>query len=167
MIGQQMGDPMKSRFKFMSFLILSILIMTACMNLFLTLPQTEAGNFDGTNTRADEMIIDFPGTGETTFLIPSDSNVTKASVNFTTIADDNGKYPENIELKFGEVLPIDWAFQGGGHGGYGFQQYFTDSQVRVNLTYDEDGYNDTLSFLVPQGADVSQASLKLTAFNFQ
>ena len=38
--------------------------------------------------------------------------------------------------------------------------------MRVNLSYDGSGVNDTLSFLLPRDADVSSAKLTLTAYEY-
>jgi hypothetical protein len=145
---------------------MAILLATAFMNFFVYVPPSKAGTVNEFSDGSSELIITFPGTGSKYIKVPSDANVTKATINFTTLANDDGIYPENIELKFGEVLPIDWAYQGTWHGAYGYQEYFKDSQVRVNLTYDGDQYNDTLSFLLPKDAEVSQASMKMTAFEY-
>ncbi len=157
---------MKRQTGFITIIVLFILVMTAFVNVFVYVPPSKAGTIDNFSDGSSELIINFPGTASKFIKVPADSNVTKCTINFTTLANDDGIYPENIELKFGEVLPIDWAFQGSGHGAYGFQRYFKDSQVRVNLTYDGDQYNDTLSFLVPRDAAVSQASVLMTAFEY-
>ncbi len=161
-----MGDPMKTRSKIFTVILLLVFVLSAFTNMFLFMPQSEGKVVSKFSDGSADMIIDFPGTGVKYLKIPADANVTKMTVNFTTLANDNGVYPENIEMKLGEVLPIDWAYQGTGHGAFGNQRYFSNSQVRVNLTYDSDGYNDTLSFLLPVDADVSSASTKITAYEY-
>ncbi len=155
---------MKRRSVIITTIVLSILILSVFLNMVIVMPLSKAPN---TNQFADgttELIVDFPAPGIKSLLVPADANVTKVTVNFTTMADSSGRYPENIELRFGEILPIDWAFQGSGHGAFGFQRYFKESQVRINMTYDETGYNNSYSLILPKNAQVSQASVKLTAF---
>lgn len=162
-----MGDTMKRRSGIVVILVLMFLILAAFSNVIVFPAAVAPSNSRSTpGVGWTELVVDFPSTGVKTVIVPANANITSATVNFTTMANDDGIYPENIELRFGEVLPIDWAFQGSGHGAYGYQRYFKESQVRVNMTYDVKGYNDTVSIILPKNAEVSQASVKLTAFEY-
>ena len=162
-----MGDPMKRPSGIIAIVILCVLVMTAYLNLIVVfLPTADAINTvtqfkDGST----EIIGDFPGTNYKEITLPVDANVTGATIKISTM-EDGGDYPEDIQILFGDTLPIDWAYRGEGHGAFGHQQYFSKGQMRVNLSYDVDKTNDTLFFYLPRGADVTSASVKLTGFEY-
>ena len=160
-----MGDSMKRHSGAIAIIIMVFFILAAYLNVFTLLPESDATTVtqftDGTN----EFTVEFPNTVERFFQIPADANVTKVSVNISSM-EFGGEYPEDIQLIFGETLPYDWAYRGEGHGAYGNQEFFSKGQRRVNLSYDPDKENDTLFFALPINAEISSASIKMTGFEW-
>ncbi len=161
-----MGGFMKKYSAVISILVLLGFMLSVYLNVFIIVPQVDALNtlnkFDDEST---ELVASFPGTSYKEILIPAEANVTMATVDISTM-EDGGDYPENIQLFFGDSLPLDWAYRGEGHGAYGQQEYFSKGQLRVNLSYDEDKINDTIFFYLPKNANIDSASVKLTGFEY-
>jgi len=88
-------------------IVLLILIMAVFLNLFIPFLPSKAGTVNSFTDGSSELIIDFPGSGSKYIKVPVDSNVTKCTVDFTTLANNDGIYPENIELKFTEKALLE------------------------------------------------------------
>ena len=155
-----MGDQMKRHSGIIAIVILIVFLSAIYLNMVVFILPTEASELT-----TSEFVASFPGTTITEFELPAECNVTGANLKLST-QTDGGDYPEDIQLIFGETLPLSWSYRGEGHGAFGQQQYFSKGQLQVNLSYDADNINDTLFFNLPKNAEVNDASVKLTGFEW-
>ncbi|WP_455391748.1 hypothetical protein, partial [[Eubacterium] cellulosolvens] len=156
---------MKRHSGIIAILILLVLLMSVYLNIVTILPKSDASTVTQFTDGTSEFVVEFPNTVTKYLRIPADANVTKVSLNISSM-EYGAEFPEDIQVIFGETLPYDWAYRGEGHGAYGQQEYFSKGQRRVNLSYDPDKENDTLFFNLPKNAVVSSGSVKMTGFEW-
>ena len=160
-----MGDPMMRRSGAIAIIVLFVLVMAAFLNMFLLLPSSNARVVDKFTDGTSELVGEFPGTTFKEIEIPAVANITKVTLNISTM-DFGGVYPEDIKIIFGDSLPYDWAFRGEGHGAYGNQRYFSKGQTEVNLSHEPDKINDTVTFYLPRNAEITSAYVTLRGFEY-
>jgi hypothetical protein len=94
-ISNNMGDSMKRHSGAIAIIILMIFISAAYLNVITLIPESDATNVTQFTDGTSEFTVEFPNTVERLLEIPADANVTKVSVNISTM-DFGGEYPEDM-----------------------------------------------------------------------
>ena len=96
--------------------------------------------------------------------IPTNATVSSATMKVKGQGDALDNYPAAVSL---DIYTKDtdkiYEFAGQGVGAWGRQTVFSDNTDEMKVEFSSGGYDDTTEIIMPKGAQVQSASMKLSA----
>ena len=104
----------------------------------------------------------------TYFTIPvHKGKIQEASLKITTMPNQHGEYLLDPKLDVGVDGDIEWQFKGNGYGSFGHQNKFSTDMDRRLISISKTKLKNSIELYLPEGAFVTDASLKLTGGNLK
>ena len=92
--------------------------------------------------------------------IPNNCTLDAASLRIETVYNENGEYPENLEVDIGSDGNLEYAFKGTGYGAFGKQNRLHDGRTSAEATI-VPGAGAYYYLKIPSDAVVTNASFEL------
>jgi len=93
-------------------------------------------------------------------LIPEGTKVKSATMNLEIGGNSQDEYASRISIEIDGDSNDEWSIGGVGIGQIGHQNVFSDGGRSANVTFEDEGWNSTVSFLMPKNVTITNAEIE-------
>jgi hypothetical protein len=103
---------------------------------------------------------------EGSFLVPVDGTVTEATFQVTGMDAGSNTYPNRVQVHVGAVGSPVYMWTDRGYSPMGYQNRFTDHSTSFDITYEDQGFDNTHDVRLPAGATITSAEMRVTGLEY-
>jgi hypothetical protein len=150
----------------------TLMILTVAL-VMVTTPVVDNGvlaeTVDKFSNGSTEVTLSLEAASQNTegsLLVPAFGTVTEATFDVTGMPYGDFNYPNRVQVHVGVLGSRVYQWADRFYSPMGFQDRFTDWSTSTDITFEDQGYNNSYSIKLPAGADITTATMRVTGIEY-
>jgi len=148
------------------FVVAVVLLMLTTSSVNEGVMAETVSTFTGGNSEITLTLSQGVQNTDGSFMVPVDGTVTEATFDVTGMDAGNNAYPNRVQVHVGAVGSPVYMWADRFYSPMGYQDRFTDRSTGFDVTYEDQGHNNTYSVRLPAGANITSAEMQVEGLEY-